>query len=423
MTLFCLLATFARAACGSGKDLAGVETIGVTYADGQLLGSSIFTGEHRIIPLSAPTADAQIREVERVMFARDRIFVMDRRGNKVLAFDGSGRFVASTAPLMGRGHNEYIRVIDATVDCDSGLVYAFCDAPYCVMVLDFNLRLKRKTDLGFYLSEVAQDSRYVYGLQRSGEGKTGSRIVAIDKRRPESAPRTVLQTEKGVMGVLTTAGKSLTNFGDTVLACLPHDNIVYMLHDGKEVGAFGVHHVHPPGQLAAAVVVAQVQVAHHDDARRPAYVFMGAERQRSAHFVAVVGVAVGEQPADDNQQRRRHGGVGMEPGARHHVQQAPRVEQQEGHDNIKQDEDKGVARLVAGRGQPQRHSVDGAREVEQRGEERQGAHRHRAPPPRRSQRQQAPHVPQRIGQAQDGQHKEQYHPHFSLSVWFLRPLN
>ena len=174
------------------------------------------------------------------MFARDRIFVMDRRGNKVLAFDGSGRFVASTAPLMGRGHNEYIRVIDAAVDCDSGLVYAFCDAPYCVMVLDFNLRLKRKTDLGFYLSEVAQDSRYVYGLQRSGDGKTGSRIVAIDKRRPESAPRTVLQTEKGVMGVLTTAGKSLTNFGDTVLACLPHDNIVYMLHDGNVVGAFGV---------------------------------------------------------------------------------------------------------------------------------------------------------------------------------------
>ena len=240
MKLFCLLATFALVACGSWNDLAGVETIGVTYADGQLLGSSIFTGEHRIIPLSAPTADAQIREVERVMFARDRIFVMDRRGNKVLAFDGSGRFVASTAPLMGRGHNEYIRVIDAAVDCDSGLVYAFCDAPYCVMVLDFNLRLKRKTDLGFYLSEVAQDSRYVYGLQRSGDGKTGSRIVAIDKRRPESAPRTVLQTEKGVMGVLTTAGKSLTNFGDTVLACLPHDNIVYMLHDGKEVGAFGV---------------------------------------------------------------------------------------------------------------------------------------------------------------------------------------
>ena len=230
MKLFCLLATFALAACGSGKDLAGVETIGVTYADGQLLGSSIFTGEHRIIPLSAPTADAQIREVERVMFARDRIFVMDRRGNKVLAFDGSGRFVASTAPLM-----QSIPSTKSPV-----LVYAFCDAPYCVMVLDFNLRLKRKTDLGFYLSEVAQDSRYVYGLQRSGDGKTGSRIVAIDKRRPESAPRTVLQTEKGVMGVLTTAGKSLTNFGDTVLACLPHDNIVYMLHDGKEVGAFGV---------------------------------------------------------------------------------------------------------------------------------------------------------------------------------------
>lgn len=221
-------------ACSSGRYAVEPMPISVTYADSVVSGSSIFTGCHRIITLTTPSTDAQISEPERVMFARNRLFVMDRLGNKILAFDGNGNYIGSTAGLIGRGHNEYIRVIDATVNAANGTVYAFCDAPYCVMVLDSNLQFKEKVPLDHYVTEVAQDSRYIYGMIHGMSDKAGSRIIAMDKENLKAAPFTVTETAKGVQG-LTCRGKSITACGDTVLACLPYDNKICMIHNGKVV--------------------------------------------------------------------------------------------------------------------------------------------------------------------------------------------
>ena len=226
--------------CGTERSIGELDEIPVEYGKDILSGSSVLTGEHRVIPLSAPCGEAVIKWIERVMFAGDRIFVMDRGGNKVLAFDSLGHFVASTVGMTGRGHNEYIRVIDATVDEKNRVVYAFCDAPYCVMMLDFDLRLIKKVALDYYVSEVAQDGTYIYGLQTGGMEKAESRIIAIDKGNLGASPRTVVSTEKGVRGILTCFGKSLVSCGDTVYASLPMDNRIFKLAGGKVVSAFGV---------------------------------------------------------------------------------------------------------------------------------------------------------------------------------------
>lgn len=77
---------------------------------------SSFLNLHKIIGLSAPKQEAFVKDIERLLFADNRIFVMDRSGNKVVMFDGEGNFLKSTANMVGRGHSEYLRVIDASLD-------------------------------------------------------------------------------------------------------------------------------------------------------------------------------------------------------------------------------------------------------------------------------------------------------------------
>lgn len=45
---------------------------------------SSFLNLHKIIGLSAPKQEAFVKDIERLLFADNRIFVMDRSGNKVV---------------------------------------------------------------------------------------------------------------------------------------------------------------------------------------------------------------------------------------------------------------------------------------------------------------------------------------------------
>lgn len=45
--------------------------------------------------------------------------------------------------MEGRGHNEYIRVIDASIDEKDKKLYVHCDAPYQMMIFDLDLNLEK----------------------------------------------------------------------------------------------------------------------------------------------------------------------------------------------------------------------------------------------------------------------------------------
>ena len=130
--------------CSEQKPL-GTEsyTVKVDFHEDELQASS-FLKDYQLIPLETPSTETVISHIDRLLFAEDRVFVLDGISNKVLAFDGNGKFVASTAKMIGKGHNEYIHVCDVAWDRDAQKLYMHCDAPFQMMVFDFDLEAAKE---------------------------------------------------------------------------------------------------------------------------------------------------------------------------------------------------------------------------------------------------------------------------------------
>lgn len=201
--------------------------------NGQSLTYSSFLKGYKVIALSDSTPEALIKFPDRLIFADNRIFVMDRGSNKVLMFDGTGKFLRSTAKMVGKGHNEYIRVIDAALDKKDKKLYVHCDAPYQMMVFDLNLNLKNIIRMDDYMREIAVDGDYIYGISYNDQGKSGHRLVATNKYQPDTKATTVVSYDNAVYGRWT-MGKSLmpcSNGG--VYVSLPFDTHIYKVEEGE----------------------------------------------------------------------------------------------------------------------------------------------------------------------------------------------
>lgn len=216
------------ASCGTSKRPDGTTKILVEYhkstKSSTFLDSCLMT-----VALDDTEHDAIIKKISRLIFTGNRIIVIDRHGNKMVAFDKSGRFIASTSRNIGNGHNEYIRIADAAIDRSKGMVYAFCDAPYCVMLYDTDLKLKGKTPLDYYLTDIGMDEKYVYGIRHNDD--TGTELIAIDKKDLSSKPL-VLYTCNNTVAGLFGFGKSIIPVDGGILACLPFDNTIHLIKNG-----------------------------------------------------------------------------------------------------------------------------------------------------------------------------------------------
>ncbi len=212
----------------------------VHFSDDTPRASSYFNS-FRNIPLSAPSDEAVFKHAERLLFARGRIFVVDRVGNKILMFDEKGDFLKSTAKMIGDGDHAYRRVIDAAVDAEGGKLYVHCDAPYQMMILDLDLNVKEVIPMDYYMSEMTIDDGFVYGLCHHTKEKKniGYSLVAVPKDRLDEAPDTLLSHDKGVAGLLA-GGKSLNACSDGVYASLAFDNTIYHIAHGKILNQYAI---------------------------------------------------------------------------------------------------------------------------------------------------------------------------------------
>lgn len=227
-TIMIAAATYTAVSCETTETIGTHKTIDAVYNKSTT--ASTFVDRHgKMIALDATDINALTTRIDRLIFTGNRIIVVDRRGNKLIAFDNNGHYVSSTAAIIGNGHNEYIRLADAAFDKDSKLIYAFCDAPYCVMLLDTDLKLKKKIPLDYSLSDMAMDSKYVYGIRRNKE--SGSELIAIDKDDLTSNP-IVLHTCSNYVNGLGSIGKSITSTDGGILACLPFCNTIYKIRNG-----------------------------------------------------------------------------------------------------------------------------------------------------------------------------------------------
>lgn len=223
--------SFLCMACTSGQQMEGVSQIQVEYCDSAISSDWIVRQECRYIQFS-PEPDAIIKHIDRIGFDKDRIFVWDNEKAKIIAFDGNGRYVDSTQRYKGKGHNEYVNMLDMAIDHENHLVYGFCDFPQCVMIFDYDLNLREKRDLGFWTMDVATDKDYIYCMLLNTNDGAKSRIVALPKKGFPQKQTTVIETTKGVQGLFG-FGKCLTSSNGNVYACLPYEHVVHEIQKGK----------------------------------------------------------------------------------------------------------------------------------------------------------------------------------------------
>ena len=157
--------------CTAYKQPLDGERIAVEFHD-DILKTSSFREGYELVALDAPCNEAVISSVDRLLFAEGRIVVLDQVGNKVLLFDSDGGFLKSTSKMVGKGHNEYIRISDAAIDESARKLYVHCDAPYQMMVFDWDLNPVKRFNLamrdeeGYY--RVATDCSAVYFCKQTG---------------------------------------------------------------------------------------------------------------------------------------------------------------------------------------------------------------------------------------------------------------
>lgn len=99
--------------------------------------------------------------------------------------------------------------MDAAMDKESRTLYVHCDAPYQIMVFDFDLNLKEVVQTDYYMDEVVADGRFIYGIRTLYRDETGFELVVLEQDRLQDTPRVLLSSTGGVPGRRTT-GKSLS---------------------------------------------------------------------------------------------------------------------------------------------------------------------------------------------------------------------
>lgn len=182
--------------------------------------------------LEENSTEAAIRHVNKVLFLNDRIIISDCLSNKIVLFDGTGKYLGSTAGMIGKGNNEYVHFLDCAVDCERQLIYMLCDFPYQFMVFDANLVLQRCIRTNDYMSEFTLDGNYLYAFCKSQDNPSSYELRRYQKSSPDGKYTVLLTFDKGIRGVKG-MGYSLCGSDDNICFSMPFSNDIYEIKDGN----------------------------------------------------------------------------------------------------------------------------------------------------------------------------------------------
>ena len=79
-------------------------------------------------------------------------------------------------------------------------------------------------------------------------------------------------------------------FGSALFLQRAHNAVNQVSSDKNHVGVLAINHVHPASNLGTSIVESRMQVAHHDDFKRPFQWFLGYEVDFLALFILVVDI-------------------------------------------------------------------------------------------------------------------------------------
>lgn len=193
--------------------------------------SDLFDWEDLLV-LNNSSESSLISSVDRIAIMNGRVFVLDQKGNQILAFNDEGEFVASTARFIGNGKNEYIRLMDMAVDQYEKQIYLYCDAPYQILVLDYNLRIVKRLGVDYLAREICLDSTCLYTLCHNIEKENEYELRCYDKSDLNGKYRSLVSYDKSIPGIFV-SGKSICSDGIRCFCSLPFDNRIYEVRDGN----------------------------------------------------------------------------------------------------------------------------------------------------------------------------------------------
>lgn len=169
--------------------------------------SSFVTLQKNIL-LDTPTEESRIQDfhIGRLLFAQERIYVIDEKENKILMFNDEGKFLKSIGGATGEVSGNRLKIQDAALDAQPQKLYAYCSTTCQIMVFDLDLNVEQTIPMVTPLLEIGLDGNCLYAIRTSLK-RDGCELVVFDKNRLEDAP-SVLWKQAGIPSGKQTPGET-----------------------------------------------------------------------------------------------------------------------------------------------------------------------------------------------------------------------
>jgi hypothetical protein len=112
------------------------------------------------IPLET-TSECLIKQIDKIVFDNDKIFVLDCRGNnKILVFDRQGKFMW-TVGKVGQGPGEYIEACDFCVNKRDKMIYIVCERER-IMQYNYSGDFVKQIKMDLYAESIEYSNSHFY---------------------------------------------------------------------------------------------------------------------------------------------------------------------------------------------------------------------------------------------------------------------
>lgn len=179
--MFIILAFVMCISCGSYNTAtmyADADTIsidGATRCD-SLIFSDFFKAPKVVLLETKP--ECVVQNIRSLEIYKEDIYILDDRANKLYIFDGNGKF-KRTISSPGRGHGEYMKLADFSIDRTKDIIYLLDEATD--EILKFSL-----DDYKFLSSiKAVQDGYLTYSMQEIGGKIYLNRSSVLEKEKYE----------------------------------------------------------------------------------------------------------------------------------------------------------------------------------------------------------------------------------------------
>lgn len=179
--MFIILAFVMCISCGSYNTAtmyADADTIsidGATRCD-SLIFSDFFKAPKAVLLETKP--ECVVQNIRSLEIYKEDIYILDDRANKLYIFDGNGKF-KRTISSPGRGHGEYMKLADFSIDRTKEIIYLLDEATDEILKFSLN-------DYKFLSSIKAVQNGYLtYSMQEIGGKIYLNRSSVLEKEKYE----------------------------------------------------------------------------------------------------------------------------------------------------------------------------------------------------------------------------------------------